>query len=167
MPSSSSSSSSLRLEWRPLVLGCVDGLISGIAFTSGSVLNDVDRKSFVALGLGIILSEAFSMGASEFLSSLEEGAYKQGVCNALLCAFGFFASSLAPFLAILIFFSAERWIRLLSLVFVGLSLILVFSKLRSFSFHFSFPVSLLQTGVVVAAAFALSVGTNLIVLSVQ
>ena len=145
----------------------MDGLISGIAYTSGSVLNDVERKSFIALGLGIIISEAFSMGVSEFLSSLQDGRYKQGLCNALACALGFFLSSLAPFLAILLFFSAERWIRFLVLTFVGVGLILFFSKLRSVSFHFSFPVALLQTGVVVAAAFGISIGTNLIVLSVE
>lgn len=157
----------LFLQWRPLVLGSVDGLISGIAFTSGSILNGVERRNYIALGLGIIISESFSMSVSEFLSSLEEGEYSQGICNALACGSGFFLSSLAPFLAVLIFFSSERWIRFLSLCFVGAGLILLFSKVRSLAFSFSFPVSFLQTSVVVGVAFGIAIGTNLIALSFE
>ncbi len=60
------------------VYGSVDGVVTTFAIVAGSIGIGLPSSVILILGLANVLADGFSMGSSEYLSSISEGQLKKG-----------------------------------------------------------------------------------------
>ncbi len=119
------------------VYGSIDGVITTFAIVTASVGAGLDPKYIFILGMANVLADAFSMGSSNYLSSLSElqmgeGDTKESRKRAFKRALVTFSSFVAlgslpvlPFLVTLSFSGFRGWDVFLSLSFALSSFVLI------------------------------------------
>jgi VIT1/CCC1 family predicted Fe2+/Mn2+ transporter len=74
---------------RPAVLGSLDGLITSFVIIVGGIAGHVSKRSVIVIGFASLFGDAFSMGASEFLSSRTETTTRQSIYRSIACFVSF------------------------------------------------------------------------------
>jgi len=177
------------IDWRPSLLGGVDGVITSVAILSASFLTDLTRVQTIAVSLSTLVADAVSMGASEYLSSSDEGREEATIPSShpsssnpnpggrrerriaagkrgLLCAASFLLSGSLPLSLSAAAHQSGQAVRFSVLIGTALTVATAIAFLRHRTISSPLLSSLAETLLLVGAANGIAVATNLVVQAV-